>query len=136
MVVGVEVVTGVLSDGNGAEAFVEALAGATTAICEGASLRIKLWLLRPWGFVTVERSWPEFDRFWVVACSVDDGAVLCAKADDVPYSEIGSRQVANDRQVPEIANTKSLLCCVTDDLIGRMVDILRVARPAIHVAEL
>lgn len=40
--------------------------------------------------------------------------------------------MANDRQTPETANAKRLHCCVADDLIGRMVDFLRVASPAIR----
>lgn len=84
----------------------------------------------------LERRWLETVDRALAACCRDDEVVLCAKADDVPYSEIGRRPAANDSQVHEMANTKSLLCCITDDLIGRMVDILRVARPAIHVTKL
>lgn len=53
------------------------------------------------GLETVDRSF--------AACCRDDEVVLCAKADDIPGSEIGRNPVVSDSQVPEMANTKSLL---------------------------
>jgi len=79
-----------------------------------------------------ERKRPEIVDRSLVACCCDGEIVLCARADDVTWLEIGRRPMANDRQTPETANAKSLLCCVADDLIGRMVEILRVASLAIR----
>jgi hypothetical protein len=82
--------------------------------------------------VTVEGRLPEIEFLPDSLCSAGDEVVFCAKAEDVRCSEIGRRPLANDRQTPETANAKRLRCCVVSDLIGRMVDILRVARPAIR----
>lgn len=68
----------------------------------------------------------------LAACCRDEETALCAKADDVTWFEIGRRPIVNDNQIPETADAKSLRCCVADDFIGRMVDILRVARRAIR----
>jgi hypothetical protein len=42
MVSVVALIAGALSDGSGADVFIELLNGATVAMCEGAGLRIRL----------------------------------------------------------------------------------------------
>lgn len=70
----------------------------------------------------LERRWLETVDRSFAACRCEDEIALCARADDVIWSEIGRNQVANVRQAPETVNARSLLWCVADDLIGRMVD--------------
>jgi hypothetical protein len=134
-VFGVMLLTGICSDSGDVDVVVSVATaeGAIVAILDVAGFLMRLWCLRPWGCcAALERRWLEMVEGSLAACCRDDEIALCAKADDVTWSEIGIRPIVNDSQTPETADAKSLRCCVADDLIGRMVDILRVARRAIR----